>query len=314
MKNKKLIGLIFAVVAVMFILTACGDAENDKKAGTPDNQNLIVQQGNLEIAGNEEKKDENDEQKLFTVQEVYESGEITRQDLLDMAYNVNRGIIEQNKDQYPEGYVPKTFQPEELDESVAAKIKSNFTINENDIINIRYVGQYGNYVAVIVRIDSPDFDYLTVMEEQIVDEVCFFYSSGNSLKLYKVEDDEKPSEQQGNEIIRIDGYGRVVDRSLIVSFTIEETRKFKNYTVDDFKEVNAVAVSDLTSFTWEYVKKKLAGETVEKEMLVDVENFRRIYMIIISESGAEALLAARAILEQMEGIEGVDFNNVYTIE
>lgn len=59
MKTKKLIGLIVALVAVLTILTACGDADGAKKAGTPETQNFMVKMNNDEREKtSDEKKDE----------------------------------------------------------------------------------------------------------------------------------------------------------------------------------------------------------------------------------------------------------------
>ena len=96
---------------------------------------------------------------FLTLSEVYESGDITRQDLLDIAYYNNCGITESNKTQYPEGYVPTPKNPEKLDDDTKQKIEADlvsaneeYRTHENILIAyvLYYYGTYGDYIAVKV--------------------------------------------------------------------------------------------------------------------------------------------------------------------
>lgn len=87
-----------------------------------------------------------------------------------------------------------------------------------------------------------------------------------------------------------------------------------DYTPADFPEVNAVAVEDLTSLTVDWVKKKVQGIPTEEEMLVDVENFRRILSIKLAKKGKENVLKAVQILEQREDVQSSSPNNIFKLD
>ncbi|MBP5308888.1 MAG: hypothetical protein J6Z34_07120, partial [Clostridia bacterium] len=55
------------------------------------------------------------EGEFYPLNEVYENGEISRQDLLSIIYHYHGEIIEKNKEQYPEDFFPTPKDPEELD-------------------------------------------------------------------------------------------------------------------------------------------------------------------------------------------------------
>ena len=76
-----------------------------------------------------------------------------------------------------------------------------------------------------------------------------------------------------------------VDDQVIVTLTKRETRKFLDYSADDFQEIDAVSVEDLTASTVGWVEKQVRGIPTEEEMLVNVENFRRVLCITLANSG-----------------------------
>lgn len=98
---------------------------------------------------------------------------------------------------------------------------------------------------------------------------------------------------------------------MIVTLTKRETRKFLDYSADDFQEIDAVSVEDLTASTVDWVEKQVRGIPTEEEMLVNVENFRRVLCITLANSGRSEVLEAVSRLEQKNGIESASPNYIY---
>lgn len=131
----------------------------------------------------------NEDKKIYTVAELYKSGEITKQDLLDIAYYENGGIIEENINLYPDDYVPKTFQPEELDEKTEEEIVAALKAErEQDYIEIKgYVGTYNDYIAVWYMDGSTYIAIEPIKSYGKIDGVTFvfWYPSSTQLAFYK---------------------------------------------------------------------------------------------------------------------------------
>ena len=49
----------------------------------------------------------------------------------------------------------------------------------------------------------------------------------------------------------------IVEDQVLVTLTKEETRKFLDYSAEDFREVGAKSVEDLTASTADWVEKKV---------------------------------------------------------
>lgn len=95
------------------------------------------------------------------------------------------------------------------------------------------------------------------------------------------------------------------ENSVIVTLTIDETRKFLEYGVEDFPEIEAAQVIDLTDGVYQWVQKKINNEPTEKEMLVNIDKFRRILKIELAESGKENVLSAIESLKYKPGLLSV---------
>ena len=119
-KKRKLLLLLAAVIAVTFIFAGCNSTLGQKKC--------------------------------YTIEEVkglYESGALTRQNLLDMAYNCNGGIIDENKELYPENYVPVLFDPDSFDNKIKEKIiKAIEDELEQKVAEIYYYGTYNDFILL----------------------------------------------------------------------------------------------------------------------------------------------------------------------
>lgn len=103
------------------------------------------------------------------------------------------------------------------------------------------------------------------------------------------------------------------DDRVTVVLTKEATRKFLNYTLKSFPEVDAVAVEDLTSLVVDWVKKQILGIPTKEKKLINVEEFRRILSIRLSENSKENVLSAVKILEQREDIQSANPSFAQTI-
>ncbi len=92
------------------------------------------------------------------------------------------------------------------------------------------------------------------------------------------------------------------DRVIIV-LTKEATRQFLDYGPEDFPEVELDEVVDLTSFTVDWVEKKIKGIPTDREMLVNVEEFKRILSLRLANPSKKNVLRAVALLEQREDVQ-----------
>ena len=139
---------------------------------------------------------------FFTLSEAYENGEITRQDLLSIAYYANGGmIIGENIEQYPADFVPTPKEPAVLDKKTENMIKTayikkieveNSTPEEDKIINdydyelsVDYYGKYGEYYAIRIAIDD-DGEYPDHVVWVTVDGVGYWYNPyGGYIYMFK---------------------------------------------------------------------------------------------------------------------------------
>ena len=92
------------------------------------------------------------------------------------------------------------------------------------------------------------------------------------------------------------------DRVIIV-LTKEATRQFLDYGPEDFPELELDEVVDLTSFTVDWVEKKIKGIPTDREMLVNVEEFKRILSLRLANPSKKNVLRAVALLEQREDVQ-----------
>ena len=131
---------------------------------------------------------------FYDLNEVYENGEITRQNLLSIIYYINGGIIEENKEQYPEDFVPISKEPEELDESTVQEIgnayknqlkKENKKLYADVRTEVKYYGTYKDYICVGIRIEIPGVSFGTVDWKITVDGISYWESATFKVLFYK---------------------------------------------------------------------------------------------------------------------------------
>ena len=139
--------------------------------------------------------DENtEENRFYTLSEIYESGEISRQELLSVIYYHNGGIPAFNEDQYPEDFVPTPKDPEELDESIVQGIVNTYTdllLKENAKFyagveaEIKYYGTYGDYICVCIFIETPEGGFGASAWKETIDGVLYWESATFKVLFYK---------------------------------------------------------------------------------------------------------------------------------
>ena len=132
---------------------------------------------------------------IYTVQEAYNNGWLTQEDLLSIAYYHNGGRTD-NEEIMSEGYLPAPKIPEVLSGITESKIKrataeeyrqkhiikyaeaEGFTITE-------YCGTYGDCVAVMTTDIYSGFT--DAVWTDTIGGVNIFYSDGNSIKIWRAE-------------------------------------------------------------------------------------------------------------------------------
>lgn len=95
---------------------------------------------------------------------------------------------------------------------------------------------------------------------------------------------------------------------VVLTKTKEATRQFLDYTPEDFAEVNAISVKDLSASTVEWVRKKVQGIPTDEEMFIDIENYRRMLSIQLAVKSKDNVLKAVEILKQRDDVQSASPN------
>jgi len=109
------------------------------------------------------------------------------------------------------------------------------------------------------------------------------------------------------------------DNKVVIVLTKEASLNFKTYSPEDFPEAFISRVDDSTKLTMELVSKQLEAEKtgdwselrlhIENNMLPDIDNFRRILDLTLTNPGKENVLMAIKLLERRGDVfyAGPDF-------
>lgn len=123
------------------------------------------------------------------------------------------------------------------------------------------------------------------------------------------------SKQEG----RMDSLGFAEDRVLVV-LTDEETKTFRNYTNEDFPEIEISSVKELTKSSKEKLSKQLYDDNAKinysnnYEMEIEEESYRSILCLTLANKGKENVLKAIEILKQRDDIISAEPDCVLHIE
>ncbi|MDE7454442.1 MAG: hypothetical protein K2M64_01280 [Clostridia bacterium] len=127
--------------------------------------------------------------RFYRLQEAYDEGLLTQEDLLNIAYYHNGGI-KGNEDLFPENYVPK--QKDNLDNSVTRKVKQGYlnqfySKDENtsidDVTILQYYGTYNGCVAVMISDEYSGVS--TAIVELTVANVWIKFMDGREIIIWK---------------------------------------------------------------------------------------------------------------------------------
>ena len=119
--------------------------------------------------------------KFYSLQEAYDNGWLTREELLSIAYYYQGKYL--NEELMPEDYLPITKNPEVLSEEIQLEIRQTFyeryvkggTYTLDDVEIQAYCGKYGEYIAV--KIESL-FSTTGNIVERVINGVTFYYEGG----------------------------------------------------------------------------------------------------------------------------------------
>ena len=129
---------------------------------------------------------------FYTLQEAYDNGWLTQEDLMNIAYYNNGGRTD-NEEIMSEDYQPAPQTPEVLSEKTELKIKSTAAkeYREDNIKDVvadgftitRYYGTYGDCVAVMMTDNYTDhWDWEVV---DCVAGVKLHYNNSNQIKIWR---------------------------------------------------------------------------------------------------------------------------------
>ena len=130
---------------------------------------------------------------FYTLQEAYDNGYLTREDLMSIAYYHHNGR-EYNEETMPEDYAPIPKDPEELSESTSLRIRSTAAADWNaeypdddataeDFWIDYYYGTYGNCVAVMMTDNFTGYNQ--VLHASGVADITIQYYDGNRIKIWR---------------------------------------------------------------------------------------------------------------------------------
>jgi subtilisin family serine protease len=100
--------------------------------------------------------------------------------------------------------------------------------------------------------------------------------------------------------------------NVLVVMNKEASRKFKVYTQEDFPEIRCDRIEDLTEPMMDLVRRQLEAEKsgnwdglkshIESNMLMDVEKFRRVLCLTLTEKGKENVLKTIRQIERSDDV------------
>lgn len=161
---------------------------------------------------------------LYSLQEAFNSGWLTHNDLEEIAYYKNR-----------EGKYPSTLDDEIADQIIKDFCKE-FNPDENDNQgSVRYFGKYNG--CYVVMVDGCGLDYMTVLTSEIVDGVTFHYSSSQHMLVWRSNDsvDFQPEIVIDGEYCSEAIYSTVNLIMPIATSIVIENNKINNYEFKPFK-------------------------------------------------------------------------------
>ena len=113
------------------------------------------------------------------------------------------------------------------------------------------------------------------------------------------------------------------DNTIIIVLSNKESLKLKEYQPIDFCDINCTQLEELTKHTTEIVKKQVSASItnnwselssrIENDMLIDLDNFHRIFSLTMEEHNKKNVLNMIKILEKREEILSAEPDYLETI-
>ena len=161
--SKIIVALLIGVVMIIGV-TGCNDDTQKQLQSKIDALQTQLVELNGKLAEMEDQIRERDERiedlekeissntgTFYSLQEAYDNGWLTQEDLMSIAYYHNDGRV-YNEDIMPEDYVPQTKMPEVLSDETQLKIISAiYNVEDAETVDItitEYYGTYGDCIAV----------------------------------------------------------------------------------------------------------------------------------------------------------------------
>ena len=130
---------------------------------------------------------------FYSLEEAYENGWLTRDDILSIAYYYNQGA-EGNETLMGESYAPEPMVPEMLDEERVNQIKRTY-LNEviampegtfEHVIIRAYYGTYHENIVIHITDDYHGYDYVFEPEYEI-GGILFYHYAGALLRVRRAD-------------------------------------------------------------------------------------------------------------------------------
>ena len=130
---------------------------------------------------------------FYSLEEAYENGWLTQEDILSIAYYYNQGT-DGNEELMGENYVPNPIVPETLDEERVYQIKRTYL---NEVIAMpegsfehvfirAYYGTYHENIVIHITDDYHGYDYVFEPEHEI-GGVLFYHYVGAFLRVWRAD-------------------------------------------------------------------------------------------------------------------------------
>ena len=119
--------------------------------------------------------------KFYTLQEAYEQGFLSENDLKSIAY-YNNGGRENNEDKIGEDFVPQPLNPKTIPDDIQKNIKSDYIYYNEKLDNktkdseVKIDDYYGEYNNCYVAILHGPFAYFAVVNEFSVNGYNYSYT------------------------------------------------------------------------------------------------------------------------------------------
>lgn len=215
-KTKKVIILLLLAVVLVFSVAGCNTGTNELESKI-DNLQSRLEELNGKLSEMERLQEELSEMNdkltdmegqieqlekelaeqssgtLYTLQEAYDNGWLSQEDLMCIAYYSNGGR-ELNEEIMSEDYAPAPKTPEELSSLTELKIKyaavkacedkyDKTNVKSENFIITHYYGTYGDCIAVSTR--NIYSYYPGVVFEESIGDVNFWHIGGREIKIWR---------------------------------------------------------------------------------------------------------------------------------